>query len=383
MERIQSINTNRIRWCCKDRDLAEQDLAGEVGIAPATLEKLMAGESGITFNQLRKIADYFNRGVLFFLNPDPINEDFVHTPQFRTLANQKPELTPKLKSLIERVEKQRDIYLSLRDDLGLAGEPLFVPPRLPDKNPERAAEIVRKWLGLDSENTFDGYRSAVEKRGVLVFRSNGYHGPWQIEKQSPVCGFSLFDASCPVIVVKKQAPMYDSRQVFTLMHELGHCLLHKRSFIDEEEDLWSYQGMEREANAFAGALLVPAVFLDEIGDRTRPDHVNDFDNWLLPYRKAWGVSTEVILRRLFDSDRLSRDDYEAYRRLLRPSQAEGDSGTRMYRHREPKHIFGDTFVRTVLEALNESKITLSKASTYLDNLKIDDVHRLERHYAGL
>ena len=55
----------------------------------------------------------------------------------------------------------------------------------------------------------------------------------------------------------------------------------------------------------------------------------------------------------------------------------------MYRHREPKHIFGDRFVSTVLDALNSRHITLSKASSYLDSLKINDLHELERHYAGL
>ena len=58
----------------------------------------------MTFIQLRKIADYL-RGVLFFLEPDPVDEARVQTAQFRTLANQKPELSNKLKALIKCVEK--------------------------------------------------------------------------------------------------------------------------------------------------------------------------------------------------------------------------------------------------------------------------------------
>ena len=56
-----------------------------------------------------------------------------------------------------------------------------------------------------------------------------------------------------------------------------------------------------------------------------------------------------------------------------------EGGNRSYRHREPIHIFGDTFVRTVLEALQTKEITLARASGYLDNLKIQDVHELERY----
>lgn len=59
------------------------------------------------------------------------------------------------------------------------------------------------------------------------------------------------------------------------------------------------------------------------------------------------------------------------------------NGGRDARFREPSHIFGDRFVRTVLDALNGRYITLAKASRYLDGLKINDLHQLERFYAGV
>jgi hypothetical protein len=77
--------------------------------------------------------------VLFFLEPEPVEALQVHTPQFRTLANQKPELSPRLKNLIERVEKQRQIFLSLQDELD--GEELtpFESPDLPNRDVAAAA----------------------------------------------------------------------------------------------------------------------------------------------------------------------------------------------------------------------------------------------------
>lgn len=382
MERIQSINPERIQWCCNDRGITPEELASKVQIAQASFQRMMAREDGVTFNQLRKMADYFNRGLLFFLESEAVNEERVHTPQFRTIANQKPELSAKIKALIERVEQQRNVYLSLREDLGEADQPLFVPPDIPKQDIKRSAEIVRKWLKLGESNDFNSYRKAVEAEGILVFRSNGYNGKWQIAKESPVCGFSLYDSECPVIVIKKQA--FDSRQVFTLMHELGHVLLHQNSFIDEEEDLYSYRGQERAANAFAGELLVPDAFLASINDTDRPEEVSEYDDWLQQYRRDWGVSGEVILRRLMDAGRLPQSKYKAYRAWKQKLDvSENESGTRQYRYREPKHVFGGTFVRTVLDALHAKHITLAKASTYLDNLKITDVHRLEGFYANL
>lgn len=382
MERIQSINPERIEWCCADYGIPPGDLASELNIAASSIERVIEGEDGITFSQLRKIAEYFGRGVLFFLESGPVDEAQVHTPQFRTLANQKPELSTSLKKLIERVEKQRAVYLSLRDDLDETELLQFNPPKFSRKDPQEAASIARKWLGLADENNFDTYRIAVEAQGVLVFRSNGYSGKWQIPKQNPILGFTLYDLTCPVIVIKKQS--WEPRQSFTLMHELGHVLLHKTSSIDDEHDLQSHQGHERDANAFAGHMLVPDDFLASIRDAERPAEVSRYDEWLARPRKAWGVSGEVILRRLLDADRLQQSQYIAYRQWrAKLPILEAESGTRMYRYREPQHVFGDTFVLTVLDALNARHITLAKASTYLDSLKIKDLHQLENHYAGL
>lgn len=384
MERIQAINAQRILWCCDDFGITPEQLANDISVAPATLQKVLDGEeeSGLTFRQLSKLASYFGRGVLFFLEQEPAVAEEVHTLAFRTLANQKTELSPKLRLFIERVEQQRAYYAALRDELENPDLPKFSPPELPRDDPREAANIARQWLGLGAANTFDTYRLAVESKGVLVFRSNGYNGKWQIASESPILGFTLYDETFPLIVVKKQRT--DTQLTFTLMHELGHLLLHQMSSIDDESDMLSHQGHERDANAFAGHLLVPDVFLDGIDDARRPAHVEDYDHWLEAKRKAWGVSVEVILRRLLDSGRLTQARYQAYREwrktLVYP---ESSGGTRMFRHREPRSIFGDTFVRVVLGALNARRITLTKASRYLDGLKVNDLHELERHYASL
>ena len=382
MERIQSINLARIDWCCADHGITPDELAREIDIAPASFAKVMAGEMGLTFNQLRKLAAFFGRGTLFFMEPGRVNEAKVHSPQFRTLSNQKPELSHRLKLLIERVERQRTVFLALREELDPAEVVRFSPPDLAGLSIPAAANCVREWLGLSDRNDFDSYRQAIEARGLLVFRSNGYNGQWQIAKENPILGFSLYEPECPVIVVKKQD--VDTRQSFTLMHELGHILLHRASSIDDEGDLYSADGEEREANAFAGHLLVPDRFLLSIRDNERPVDVAEFDDWLQPQRRAWGVSGEMILRRLMDAGRLPNAAYAAYRQWSQQRVIpEKEGGSREHRNREPRHIFGDGYVRTVLEAMNARRITLAKASSYLDNLKISDLHKLERFYAGV
>ena len=381
MERINTINPQRVAWCCADLGLTPEQVAVESGLALDKLRAVLTDEGSLTFAQLRTLAEYFGRSVLFFLDPDPVNIEQIQTPQFRMLAGQKPELSRRVRHLVQRAERQRAVYLDLLEDLNGEERPRFEPPPLPAALPA-AARQARQWLGLNKHNNFESYRNALESKGILVFLTNGYAGKWQIAKESPILGFALYDPVLPVIVVKKQDA--ETRQTFTLMHELGHILLHRMSSVDDESDMRATKdGMERSANQFAAHLLVPDAFLATLQDAGRPDDVTRLDEWLTPQRAMWGVSMDVILLRLVGAGRLPQTIYDAYHawREAQPRQ-QGDGGLRAYRYREPRHLFGDGFVRTVLGALSARHITLSKASDYLDGLKVDDVHKLERLYAG-
>lgn len=346
------------------------------GISLATLERLMRGEKGITLNQLGVIARYFNRGLLFFLEADAVNEQLVYSTQFRTLTNQKTDLSPRIRALIERAEEKRAIYISLLEDLG---EEVDTKWEVPDLNMDRVKESaarVREWLGLDDKGTFALFRERLQEKGILVFVSNSYRGDWHIEKEEPVAGFSLYYPSYPVIFIKKQGS--EARQAFTLMHELGHLMLHRESYIDDEENFYSYRQKEKAANEFAGNMLVPNEFLAGIDMNrfplNRADHYHVF---LRDHSKKWGVSTEVILRRLLDEGIIQKRHYQDYKEWQKslPEKKGPSSGSR-YRYKEPVRMFGVPYVETVFNALNARNISLAKASSYLDGLKIADIHKL-------
>lgn len=378
MERLDDINPARIKWCLDDSQITWEQLAVDVGISHDSFQKVMTGEAGLTFNQLRKIGDYFGRTALFFLEKEPVDEVKVRSQEFRSLLNQKVEINKTIKKVIRLAEWQREVFVDMVEDLGTENRIRFNPPALDGLTPIRAASVARQWLKLGKPHSFVDYRSAIEAKGVLVFRTNGYAGKWQIPKESPVLGFSLYDKRHPLIVVKKQG--VEARQTFTLAHELGHLLLHKSSMIDDESDLLSHKGKEAAANQFAGHFLIPEDYLLQIDDSERPRHVSEFDSWLGKHRAAWGVSTEVILIRLLEVDRLEREIYDAYRSWTRDQRfIEKDGGNRGYRHREPRHILGDLYVKVVFEALERNKISITKASKYLDNIKLGDLRELERY----
>jgi len=380
-----AVNPRRLQWCCDENDTDLAELAAGAGIAVKTLEKAQNAEAVLSFRQLTKIAEFFNRTRLFFVEESDARPDKVYAPQFRVVNGQKPSIGRKVRAFIERVERQRGIYLGLLESLDAE------PPadwRRADisslKGAERQADACRRWLGLDAENDFASLRKAVERQGIIVIVSNGYAGAWQLPKGDDIIGFSLYYDTLPVIAVKKQNS--EARQAFTLMHELGHLLLHKRSALDDEADLESYRGAEKEANEFAGYMLAPTAFLHEIDIAAfkRLETWDDYERFFEPYKKRWCISAEALILRLVNEAEfdVNRADYEKYKALLKRhlrDAADSASGGNRNRPKEPLNMFGAGFVSAVFDALYAEHITLARASSYLDNLKVEYLSELEQY----
>jgi len=385
MEKI-AINPSRLEWCLNTVQIDIDSLSTELKIAQKTLEQAMKSESALSINQLEKIAGYFRRNLLFFLESSLPEEEKIYSLQFRTINNQKPIHSPKLRGFVEQVEKQRQVFLGLLEDMGEQANSAWYPKNLNlNDGIKKISENMRNWLGLRVSEDFNSIRKAVELKGIMVIVSNGYNGKWQMDKKNPVRGFSLYYDTLPVIVVKKQVSL--GAQTFTLIHELAHLLLHRESAIDNDEDFYSYQGKEKEANEFAGNLLIPDKFLSQIDiEKILKLEVQEYDSFLAEYRKLWSVSNRAILVRLLINKKITEYHYKNYitykeEQLKRENNklSSGRSIPRTYRYREPVNVFGKPFVCAVFDSLHNKKITLAKASTYLDNLKISDVRQLEQY----
>jgi Zn-dependent peptidase ImmA (M78 family) len=381
-EQLSSVNADRIQWCIDYFGVPVDEVARKTRLKPGVLDKVLANERGLTFRQLSAIAKYFGRGVLFFATPGVPDETVDETANFRTLANQGIRLSPAVGALIRRLESHRDAFIALREELGTAGELGFAPPPVSSDRIPEAAATIREWLRIDRHGmSFDTLRESIQRRSVLVFRSLGYAGAWRVPPDSPVLGLSLYDETVPVIFVRGDSTAA-TRQTFTLAHELGHLVLHRSSNIDDADtiDGTSNSRKEVDANRFAGHFLVPTHLLDAIR-RHPPSSAHEVDRWLSKYTNEWGVSAEVILRRLVDEKRIRRTLYREYREW-RDAQSRPEPGSipRMWRRREPAKILGDAFVRTVFDALNEKHLSLVGCSRLLDNLKVTDIRRLQAEY---
>lgn len=101
-----------------------------------------------------------------------------------------------------------------------------------------------------------------------------------------------------------------NRQRFTIAHEIGHFVLHHKSFHDPKNDLhwdkkWAYfrstklggaDQDEYEANQFAAELLMPESLLRAFIDTERIDLSNDIDTSMMAERLQ--VSEQALTIRL-------------------------------------------------------------------------------------
>jgi Zn-dependent peptidase ImmA (M78 family) len=118
-----------------------------------------------------------------------------------------------------------------------------------------------------------------------------------------VSGYFVIKNGHPVISYDQMAN--SNRQRFTIAHELGHYILHSKSqpiFIDKTPKVFyrnsaSASGevlKEREANAFAAALLMPKALVLEELKHVNPDAVKAVEALALKF----AVSIQAISFRL-------------------------------------------------------------------------------------
>lgn len=120
-----------------------------------------------------------------------------------------------------------------------------------------------------------------------------------------VSGLFVMSGEKGIISVNKNESNNKTRQRFTIAHEIGHFLLHsklKPIFIDKSPKVMfrnseSSSGelhQEREANAFAAALLMPRDLINDELEKLE----SDFDNPTKKLAKIFNVSEQAMSFRL-------------------------------------------------------------------------------------
>lgn len=205
----------------------------------------------------------------------------------------------------------------------------------------------------------------IEDHDVLVTQVTG------IDTEE-MRGFSIVEPQRPLPAIAINSGDAVRGKTFTLMHELAHVLLRRRSLCDLEDVTRApdpdAQRLEWFCNEVSAATLMPrSALLREPLVRNAAAGSVWSDDALVYLSGRFGVSEEAMLLRLVTLGRASREFYRERRRhfILRRRTDHGQSaGFITYYNKQIRNL-GQRYIRTVLDAHHRNEITDADLSRYL------------------
>jgi Zn-dependent peptidase ImmA (M78 family) len=345
--------------------LSLDEAAQKVPVKQERLEAWETGSSHPTIPQLRKLSDIYRRPLGLFL--------FAKVPADETLPGDYRRFTPddqatvsaELRMAIRAARARRKALLELFDEFKESPPKFKLKASLGDSFEEvgsRIRSVLAPHFGaMDGRNVFNAWRTAAEAAGLLVFQADGID-------LSEMRGFSLSDQPFPVAVLNIKDAYFG--RTFTLLHEFAHVLLGNGGMclLEEFGPNTNIKKIEIFCNHVAGAALVPAQLLLHDPETPKREAKDVPDEVLESLARRFGVSQEVIARRLLTLKRVTAEFYQRKRaefaqqyEWLRSKQEPGFV---------PPGIMavaknGRKFTGRVLEAYDEERITASEVADLL------------------
>ncbi len=205
----------------------------------------------------------------------------------------------------------------------------------------------------------------AEKAGVMVMRSgivkNNTRRPLD---PNEFRGFALVDGLAPLVFINGKDTK--AAQMFTLAHELAHIWLGEPGVSDIQAVTHTDQVVERWCNKVAAELLVP---LEEMKrEFCTSALLNDEVSRLA---RVFKVSTLVILRRVHDAGRLTREQFwQVYsQELSKLKTTSKGSGGSFYPTQTAR--VGKRFARAVVISTWEGRSSFTEAFRLLGCKKME------------
>ena len=319
------------------------------------IDKFLTGEKQPTFNQLSDIEKKLNIPTGLLLLPKPIDIDNKRL-EFRTLGSLKIEkISDELRDTITDMEKKQNF---LREEV--EGELNFIGSISLNENVEKVVEIIRRalnipiiWQESSNQDAFKYFRSKINELGVYVFldgivRQNTRRSLNTKEFR----GFALIDKKAPIIFINSTD--VGAGRLFTLLHELVHLFLGSEGISNQVYlDDYLINPDEVFANKVTAEILVPEKrFLAEIE--------SGFD--LANLAKQFQVSKYVIIRRILDLKKITKDEYRKYISEL------NNEFEKNKKSKDEKKESGGNYYNAVKFKLDRSFFYIIKNAIYSDKI---------------
>lgn len=358
------LNIDRLRYLLSLYWMEEADLLDAIN--EGLKRKYTYGQvfsSEVDLKILKKIDSLlFNKGLAFYIDPSPIEVTERMSVFFRKKSFNE-DLNFTSKKVVNEFETLKN-YLASLDSLSNVTTTISIPHYTVRHAPRTAAQKVRSLIYPEKRyDTPRDFLKALINRladvGVLVFEY--LESPKKKEKAN-IDGFFL---KPNFIVLKRHSSSY-KREIFTLLHELGHCVLNEEEVESVDIQSMDYNSMtriERWCNDFAYYFLI-GDYAERVNEIEKADGTNDYQFPLIDdLSKKCHISKRAIFTRLFYNGKITRHDYDNVIRDLDEQFAKGRTLQRVSCEIEkdgfkrkiavPRPIYSPLFLSTLSVALHD------------------------------
>lgn len=305
-------NKERIGYLLKQYQLKKQEFLAKISIGlkqPITENDVFG--STIELNHLKRVDKLFDKGLNFYLDPATPKIDKEASIFFRKSSFQ-TDLNFEAKKIVNQYEDLKFRLSAFSKLSEIRVDRKFQVYRVTDSPSEIAADVRRLIYPKSRIRKQKDFLShLIEKLsgfGVHVFEFVEHPSK---REHANIDGFYLK----PNVIVLKRHQKYFKREIFTLLHELGHHLLDQEEIEKLDEGFFSAKlnDVEKWCNDFAFSFLVGeyASYIDELGLASQH---NDYHHETVDIIvKNSHLSRLAVFTRLLMKKKISRSSYQNVR----------------------------------------------------------------------
>ena len=309
-DNIIEINLERLRYLLRLFGLSEIEFMSMLNSGykrELSREEVFTNE--IPLPLLKRIDKIFNKGIYYYIDFSPVNHG-SHASIFFRKQSFNGQLNLEARKMVDKFETLKntlDTYNALAD----VTFDRLLPSYTVNDNPRETAKTISELLKMrnhkDEKEHLKFLINQLAKLNIYVFE---YIETANKKNKSNVEGFFI---APNVIVVKRQQGKL-KRELFTLAHELGHCLINVEEVENVSDELSSgLTEIEKWCNDFAFYLLIgeDAVKLDGLKyANANNDYAHDM---IKRISDETHVSMLAIYTRLVIEKKMTQDDYSLVR----------------------------------------------------------------------
>ena len=301
-------NISRLKYLLDLYDISVEELLVKVSTGlknPLTQKDLFSNY--IKLSHLKRIDKFFNKGLYYYIDPKAPETSKEASVFFRK-KKFNSELNIGSRKIVNEFEEFKISLSAISKLADLNINRLFKVYKLSDE-PKIVAEEIREYLYPTFVSDLKDFLKALIVKfaefNILVFE---FVETWNKKDKANIDGFFL---NPNVIVLKRQQTAF-RREIFTLIHELGHFLLN-----EEEIDILDYQqigrtdlsSIERWCNDFA-YFFIAGDYSNKLNNIQKADSSNDYQYDLLEkISHSTHLSQIALFTRLLYEKKISQQDY--------------------------------------------------------------------------